>query len=37
MSITPYPEGHHWYFAQEIKTSVKKKHVARRSKLTKNR
>ena len=25
-------EGHHWYFAQEIKTNVKKKQVARRSK-----
>ena len=26
------PEGHHWYFAQEIKTSAKKKQVARGSK-----
>jgi PhnB protein len=31
------PEGHHWYFAQEIKTSVKKKQVARRSKPTRNK
>ena len=30
------PEGHHWYFAQEIKRSAKKKPVARRSKPTRN-
>jgi PhnB protein len=30
-------EGHHWYFAQEIKTGVKKKQVARRSKPTRNK
>lgn len=31
------PEGHHWYFAQEIKRSVKKKQVVRRSKPTRNK
>ena len=30
-------EGHHWYFAQEIKTSAKKKQVARRSKSTRSK
>ena len=30
-------EGHHWYFAQEIKTSVKKRQVARRSKPTRSK
>lgn len=31
------PEGHHWYFAQEVKTSVKKKQVARRAKPARNK
>jgi PhnB protein len=31
------PEGHEWYFAQEIKASVKKKGVARGSKPTRNK
>jgi PhnB protein len=31
------PQGHEWYFAQEIKTSVKKKRVARRSKPTRKK
>ncbi len=31
------PEGHEWYFAQEIKPSVAKKRVARRSKPTKKK
>lgn len=30
-------EGHHWYFAQEGKTSVKRKQVARGSKPTRNK
>ena len=30
-------EGHHWYFAQEIKTGVKNKRAVRRSKPTSNK
>ena len=29
------PEGHQWYFAQEIKTTVRKRRTARRSKANK--
>ncbi|MCI0722373.1 MAG: VOC family protein [Acidobacteria bacterium] len=31
------PEGHEWHFAQEIKTSVQKKRLARRSRPTRNK
>ena len=31
------PEGHHWYFAQEIRAAAAKKRVARRSKPKGNR
>lgn len=31
------PEGHHWYFAQDIETSTAKKRAARRSKPRRTR